>query len=338
MDPRFYENKGPKTALVLAGVAGCTIARGDPTRLISGISSAERAEADSVTFLEKNRDGALDRLTAGLCFLPEALAADAPADVTVAATPRPRRAFAAAALALWSPREIGAQSEAIASTARLETGVLIGPGCVIGEGATIGSGSRLGPNTVIGPGVQIGRNVEIGACASIRCALIGDNVTLLSGARIGETGFGLAAGSTMAELVPHFGRVIIQNGASIGANSCVDRGLFEDTVVGEGTHIDNLCQIAHNVKVGAHVAMASFAGVSGSVIIGDGVVFGGRVGVADHQSIGAGARVAGGSAVVSHIAPGQSYGGYPAKPLRAWARDIAWLDRESQRRKPHAKD
>ena len=152
------------------------------------------------------------------------------------------------------------------------------------------------------------------------------------GAVIGEAGFGLAGGAAGARLTPHFGRVIIQNGVSVGAGSCIDRGLLEDTVIGEGTHIDNLCHIGHNCRIGAHVVMAAFAGVSGSSEVGDGVQFGGRVGLKDHVQVGAGARIAAGAAVLTDVPAGETWAGYPAKPIRTWMRELAWLARAAQKR------
>jgi UDP-3-O-[3-hydroxymyristoyl] glucosamine N-acyltransferase len=124
----------------------------------------------------------------------------------------------------------------------------------------------------------------------------------------------------------------MQNGVSLGANSCVDRGLFDDTVIGEGTHIDNLCHIGHNCRIGSQVVMAAFAGVSGSSEVGDGVQFGGRVGLKDHVRVGTGARIAAGAAVLSDVPGGETWAGYPAKPIRAWMRELAWLGRAAQKR------
>lgn len=132
--------------------------------------------------------------------------------------------------------------------------------------------------------------------------------------------------------VPHFGRAIIQDGVSIGAGVTVDRGLFGDTVVGELTKIDNLCQIAHNVTVGRGVIIAAFGGVSGSTTIGDGVMMGGRVGVADHRQIGRGAILAAGSAVMHDVPAGERWAGYPAKPMRQWLREVAWLGKANGKR------
>src|SRR5262249_23744937 len=149
-------------------------------------------------------------------------------------------------------------------TAELENGVHVGFGVVIGAGARIGRGTVVGPNSVIGPGVAIGRDCVIGSNVVMGFALIGDRVRLLSGAVIGEAGFGVAGSSEGALDVPQLGRVILQDGVSVGANSCVDRGAYDDTVVGENTKIDNLVQIAHNVLIGRNCVFAAHSGISGS--------------------------------------------------------------------------
>jgi UDP-3-O-[3-hydroxymyristoyl] glucosamine N-acyltransferase len=207
--------------------------------------------------------------------------------------------------------------------------VRFGPGVVVGTGARVGRGSRIGPNTVIGPGVQIGRDCIIGANVSLNFALVGDGVKLSSGVRIGEAGFGAAVSADGPVDVPQLGRVVIQDRVTIGANSCVDRGAFDDTVVGEGTKIDNLVMIAHNCVIGRNCLMAAFTGISGSVTVGDRAVFGGRAGVGDHLKIGEGARIAGGAGVLKDVPPGETWSGYPAKPLRESLREAVWLAKQA---------
>mgnify|MGYP000498178666 CR=1 FL=1 len=157
------------------------------------------------------------------------------------------------------------------------------------------------------------------------------DVTILPGAVIGEPGFAVSAGPDGPVQMPHLGRVIVQDRVRIGAGVTVDRGLFADTLLSEGAKIDNLSHIAHNVVVGRNVVMAAFAGISGSSRIGDGVMLGGRVGVADHLEIGAGAQIAAGSAVLSDVPAGETWGGYPAKPLRRFLREAAWLSKAAGR-------
>ena len=241
----------------------------------------------------------------------------------------PRAAFARLAPSLLRPRAFGANAPNIDPSARLEDDVRVGPGAVIGAGARIGAGSVIGPNAVIGPGVTLGRRTKIGANAAISFALIGDDVLILAGAVIGEQGFGVAGDASGPVDVPHLGRVVVQDRVTIGANTTIDRGVFDDTTIGENAKIDNLCQIAHNVQVGRGALIAAFAGVSGSTIIEDGVTLAGRVGIADHRIIGKGSTLAGASAVMQDVPPGEVWMGYPAKPMRKFLREVAWLNRKA---------
>jgi UDP-3-O-[3-hydroxymyristoyl] glucosamine N-acyltransferase len=202
----------------------------------------------------------------------------------------------------------------------------------VGPGAQIGAGTEIGPNTVVGPGVAVGRDCRISGNVTLGFCLIGDRVQILAGAVIGEAGFGAAAGPKGLVDMPQLGRVIIQDGVTVGANSCIDRGAFEDTVIGENTKIDNLVQIAHNVRIGRNCVMAAQSGIAGSVEVGDGVQFGGRAGVADHLVIGDGARIAAASGLMQNVPPGETWGGLPGRPIRQWMREMAWLTRRAARR------
>ena len=325
IDPRFYEALGPVTVRALAPSSDIG---GDADRQITGAAPADRAGPNDLCYYEGKKGAALESAP-GACIIQPALAHLAPKAAALILTDRPRTFFARVVPSLLCPRPFNFNAPAIDPTAKLEEGVRLGPGVVIGPGAEIGAGTDIGPNSVIGPGVTIGRRGKIGARVSIAFALVGDDANILAGVVIGEAGFGVAGDASGPVDVPHLGRVIVQDKVTIGANSCIDRGVFDDTVIGEGTKIDNLCHVAHNVIIGRGALIAAFAGISGSTKIGDGVTLGGRVGVADHRNIGAGATLAGGAAVFQDVPPGEVWSGYPAKPLRKWLREAAWLSRRA---------
>jgi UDP-3-O-[3-hydroxymyristoyl] glucosamine N-acyltransferase len=160
---------------------------------------------------------------------------------------------------------------------------------------------------------------------TISHAVIGDRVVLYPGARIGQDGFGFAIGRTGFTPVRQLGRVIIGDGAEIGANSCVDRGSAQDTVIGPGVHIDNLVQVAHNVNIGAHTVIAAQAGISGSTSIGEQVQIAGQVGFTGHLSVGKGARIAAQSGVMTDIAAGAEVMGSPSQPIKTYFREVVTL-------------
>lgn len=332
-DPRFFEDLGPVALGELAALSRAELADpGAAARTIRAVAVLTRARGDTVTFLSDRRYApALRETTAGACFIHPNEASAVPEGCAALLTSSPQGAYALAAQRLHRPR-LSAAREAVAPDARLEEGVVVGPGAVVGSGAQIGRGTVIGPNSVVGPGVAIGRDCEISANVTIGFALIGDRVRILAGAVIGEPGFGATAGPAGLIDIPQLGRVIIQDGVTIGANTCIDRGAFDDTVIGENTKIDNLVQIAHNVRVGRNCAMAAHTGISGTVIIGDGVQFGGRAGVADHVSIGDGARVGAASGVMKDIPAGETWGGMPARPIRKWMRETAWLAKMADRK------
>jgi UDP-3-O-[3-hydroxymyristoyl] glucosamine N-acyltransferase len=195
----------------------------------------------------------------------------------------------------------------------------------------IGAGSRIAAGAVIGYRCTIGRDCFIGPRAVVTHALIGNNVIIHAGVAIGQDGFGFAMGRQGHAKVAQIGRVIIQDCVEIGANSTVDRGALRDTVIGEGTKIDNLVQIAHNVVVGQHCVLVSQVGISGSCVLEDFVVMGGKAGLVGHITIGAGTQIAGYSGVSESIPAGARWGGTPAKPLKFWAREIALTKRLTQK-------
>ncbi|MFP4003546.1 MAG: UDP-3-O-(3-hydroxymyristoyl)glucosamine N-acyltransferase, partial [Alphaproteobacteria bacterium] len=171
----------------------------------------------------------------------------------------------------------------------------------------------------------IGRGCRIGANVTIVCALIGDRVIIHPSAAIGQDGFGFSMGAGGHTKIPQLGRVIIQDDVEIGAATTIDRGSADDTVIGEGTKIDNLVMVAHNCRIGRHCVLVGQVGLSGSTVLEDHVVLAGQAGIAGHLTIGEGAIVVARAGVSNSLPAGGVYGGQPAKPVNEWKRELAWL-------------
>ena len=343
-EPQFYKHP---SGLTVAQIA--TLVKAEPgpeaqlDRRITNIAPIDLAGPSDLTFFDNSKyadDLAVTK--AGVCLIGDRFANRAPPHLTVLRMHDPYRAFVAVAGALFPdalrPSSLfeasGISSSAtVHPTARLENGVTIDPGAVIGPRAEIGAGTVISPNAVIGPDVRIGRNCTIGASATVLYALIGDRVVLHAGCRIGQDGFGYVPGPKGLDKIPQLARVIIQNDVEIGANTAIDRGGTRDTVIGEGTKIDNLVHIAHNATIGRHCVVAGQVGLSGSVILKDFAMLGGQVGVSDHFTVGARARVAAQSGVISDVPAGESWGGYPAMPVREWLRNTAFVRRLTKQAK-----
>ena len=185
----------------------------------------------------------------------------------------------------------------------------------------------VGANVTVGPAVEIGDDTRIGAGSSLSHCLIGKRVVIFPGVRIGQEGFGFAIDRGGHVKIPQLGRVLIEDDVEIGANTTIDRGSGPDTVIAQGCRIDNLVQIAHNVRVGRGSVIAAQSALAGSARVGEFVQIAGQVGVADHRTIGDGVRLAGQTGVTRDIEPGGTYGGTPAVPIRQWHRQSAQLAR-----------
>lgn len=329
-DPRFFELTGPVRAGALAEAGGARL--GDPADAdlwVATLGPLAEAGPAALAFYDpvRSSQGATVSTSAGFVCVREHDAAALPASARALISPAPRAAFGRAAALLVKLRSFEPGSPSIHPSARIEDGATLLPGVVIGSDARIGARTVVGPNAVIGPGCAIGRDCVIGAGVSIQCALIGDGVVIGPNAVVGHAGFGVAGDARGLVDLPQVGRVIIQNGVSIGALTAVDRGAFGDTVIGEGCKIDNLVQIAHNCRLDRNVIMAGASGLAGSVTIGEGAMIAGMAGVNSHVTIGAGAVLAGQSGVAGSIPPGEAWGGFPARPMRQWLREAAALAR-----------
>ena len=282
----------PDRELSIGEIAALTRAKlrdGDPAeRRIGNIAPLDTATPGDITFLDNSKYlGDLAGTRAGACLIAPRFAASAPRGVAVLETPHPYPAFVAVTRALFPailrPSSLyGVSGRATAShvhhTARLEANIVLDPLAVIGPRAQIGSGTVIAAGAVIGPDVCIGRDSAIGAGATIVHALIGDRVIIHPGVRIGQDGFGYLPSPRGHQKIPQTRRVIVQDDVEIGANTTIDRGATRDTVIGEGTKIDNLVQIGHNCSIGRHCLIVSQVGISGSVTVGDFAVLGGQVG------------------------------------------------------------
>lgn len=238
---------------------------------------------------------------ASACFVAERYAGRGPDGMVALLSDEPYRSFALA-LAMFYPDALHSRTawaedwpagQQIHPSASLEEGVRVEPGAIVGPEACIGRGTLIAAGAVVGYRVHIGRDCYIGPSANLTHSLVGNGVIIHAGVSIGQDGFGFAMSGKGHLKVPQIGRVIIQDQVEIGANTTIDRGALRDTIIGEGSKIDNLVQIGHNVVIGRHCVIVSQTGISGSTELGDFVVLGGQVGVVGHVKIGAGAQIAG---------------------------------------------
>jgi len=325
-EPVFLRNT---QGLTLAEIADLTGARPPPARLLShcivDLAPLDRAGPNAVTFFDNTNQTKIARATcAGACFTTVALMKHLAPNVLAFVVPDPYRAFVAVARALFphalrpsSLSEPGTAAGAhVHSSVRLESGVTVEPGAVIGSRAEIGSGTVIGATAVVGAEVRIGRDCSIGAGSMITDALIGDRVVIHTGCKIGQAGFAHVRHGSGYVKVPQVGRVIIQDDVEIGAGATIDRGTIRDTVIGEGSKIDNLVQVGHNVSIGRCCVVAAQSGLSSSSTLEDFVALGCGVGVSDHVTIGEGAQFAGASNVHADVPPGAR-----------WERDTGLTDK-----------
>ncbi|MEL7302076.1 MAG: UDP-3-O-(3-hydroxymyristoyl)glucosamine N-acyltransferase [Pseudomonadota bacterium] len=339
--PGFFDRVGPFKLGQLARDLSAELSPSANADVeISSIATLGEAGSGDLTFLHNPKYASQLATTKASACLVDAAAREAVPDHVVAlVTTEPYRAFARA-LSMFYPGAVGVPhaepgdaSGPVSQSAMIEEGAIIEAGAIIGPDAQIGRGARICAGAVVGARCAVGRDSYIGPTAVLSCALIGDRVILHAGVRVGQDGFGFAMGPQGHLKVPQIGRVIIQNDVEIGAGTCIDRGALKDTVIGEGTKIDNLVQIGHNAVIGRHCVIVAQVGIAGSTTLGDFVVMGGQSGAAGHLSIGSGAQIAGASHVKSDVEPRARLGGTPARPVREWVREIATLKRLASRSK-----
>ena len=305
---------------------------GDPEVVVTGVAPLDRAGPEHVTFLASAKYAALfAECRAGVALVSPELA-DAPGGVAArVVVAKPHDAMLSLLAALYpEPEHVpGVHPTAVLGRgARIGDGVAIGPYVVIGEDASIGAGTRLDAHVVVGAGVSIGTHCRIYPHVTLYPGTtLHDRVRLHSGVTLGGDGFGYVFRGGRHEKIPHVGRCVVESDVEIGANTTMDRGSIDDTVIGAGTKIDNHVHVGHNVRIGRLCLLMAQVGVSGSVRVEDGVIIAGQAGIAGHLTIGAGAKLAGRAAVFGDIPAGGTWSGYPARPHRESLRAQAALFR-----------
>jgi UDP-3-O-[3-hydroxymyristoyl] glucosamine N-acyltransferase len=333
-DSRFFLRAGPFSLARVVEAAGgeCDA----PDRILSAVAPLQAASAGQVSFLDNRRyAAALAASAAGAVILHPDMLRHVPSGCAAIVTKTPYLGWARVA-ALFHPvppvRPGSHPSAVIEPDAVIDPTAEIGPFAVIGARAEIGAGCRIGAHAVIGAGVTMGADCRVGAHASIECAILGARVYIYPGARIGQEGFGFATGPAGFVTVPQLGRVLIGDDVEVGANTTIDRGSAQDTVIGAGTRIDNLVQVGHNVRIGRCCAIVAFAGLSGSSVLEDFVQIGGQAGVSGHLRVGARARVGAQAGVMNDIPADSDVVGSPAIPVRIKFRQIAAVKKLAERR------
>jgi UDP-3-O-[3-hydroxymyristoyl] glucosamine N-acyltransferase len=322
----------------LAGKLGCHLL-GDGSITVSRVSSLQSATSESLVFVEdaQHLDTAL-RSSAG-AVIAGAFAVSAESK-PILISPQPRLTFARAAKLLRGPaRDRAIHPSAIVPTpAEVGKNVAIGPRAILGEHVKIGDETTIGAGSVIGEGVAIGSYCRLDANVTIYPGTtLGNQVIVQAGAVLGSEGFGYVRDSQTGhyEQFPQIGRLVIEDDVEIGANSTIDRGALDETRIRRGTKIDNLVHVGHNVQIGQDVVIAAQTGLSGSVTIEDNVIIGGQVGIADHVRIEAGAILGAQSGVPTKKVirgKGVVFWGTPARPIREYLRELAFLSRSAKER------
>lgn len=337
VDQRFFTNKGPFSLTEIIAWTGASPSSTSTQLAFKDVAPLDRAEKDELSFFDNGKY--LEHFCAsqaGACFVRPKYAERAPEGMVTLVTDDPYRCYANVAQKFYpfiAPEKGVSPHAHIDSTATIGEHTVVQAGAYIGENVEIGKNCVIGANAVIDANVIIGDNTQIGAISTISHTLIGHHVIIHRGVHIGQDGFGFALGAGGHIKVPQLGRVVVKDHVEIGSGTCIDRGAGPDTHIGEGTKIDNLVQIGHNVQIGKHAVIVSQTGVSGSTKIGEGAVVGGQAGIAGHLTIGAGAQLAARTGVTSNLDGGKAYGGTPAVPIKDWHRQVIALNRMIKKKK-----
>lgn len=336
IDRNFYKNNGPLTLGQVAEITGAVLT--DPAKsneTVDDIGIMEKAGANEICFFyDRKAKAKAGEIKAKACVTSEDLKEFVAEGVIVLVSPDPKWAFLKlnqAMYAEYEPEVTISASASIHESAKIGKNCFIGENVVIEENVVIGDNCRIEHQAVIARGCQIGHNCRIGAGAYVSYCIMGSDCFIYSGARIGCDGFGFNFKQGRHIRIPQIGRVIIGNDVEIGANACIDRGAMDDTVIGDGSRIDNLVQIAHNDVLGRGCVVVAQVGIAGSCTLGDYVVLGGQVGLADHLNIGSGAQIAAQSGIMRDVEAGAVVMGSPAVPFKDFMRQVSFLQKNSKK-------
>jgi UDP-3-O-[3-hydroxymyristoyl] glucosamine N-acyltransferase len=329
-DPRFFRRTGPHT---LAAVVDAAEAEAPPRRLmLHQLAPLATATQQDVSFCLNHRRHLPDLRTtraAAVVVHPD-MENEVPRTAVAIVAADTLLAWGKVAALFHPPPPVNPgvhPSAIVAATAHVHPSVEVGPMAVIGERVVIGPRGRIASLAVIADGVVIGSDARIGSHVSVSHALLGDRVYLYPGARVGQEGFGFAITAEGLHSVPQLGRVVIEDDVEVGANVTIDRGGLDDTLIGAGTRIDNLVQIAHGVRIGKACVIVAQTGISGSTVLEDHVVLAGQSGVAGHLRIGSGARIGAQAGVMTNVPARADMLGSPAQPVKAFFKEVATIRR-----------
>ena len=332
-DSRFYARSGPFTLAQVATAANGIAAVRD--LVLTGVAPLQVAGPDEVSFLDNRRYAtALDATGAGAVIVHPDMAGRVPASAAAIVAPATYEGWARVA-ALFHPAPAGSPgvhpTALVASSANVAPSAQVGAFARIGEHARIGAGTRIGDYVSVGDGVVIGADCRIGAHTTLSHAILGDRVCLFPGVRIGQEGFSFAHTKTGYLTIPQLGRAILEDDVEVGANSTIDRGSIQDTVIGAGSRLDNLVQIGHNVRLGRCCVIVAQVGISGSTVLEDFVQVGGQAAMAGHLRIGRGAQIGAQAGVTGDVEAGAVLLGSPAQGRTDFFRQVATLKRLARR-------
>ena len=294
---------------------------------ILSLSGVESAKAGDLTFATNEENLASAELSGASCVLIDKKLR--PSKKCVIRVDNPKLAFLITYNTLNAPK--GRESfrhptSTVAESARIGKNVWVGPHVSIEDGAEIGDNVIIESNSVVKKNCRLGPLCRIYSNVTLyEGTVLGVSVILHSGAVIGSDGFGYVKDKGKIYKFPQTGKVIIEDNVEVGANTTIDRGSMNDTFIGAGTKIDNLCQVAHNVKIGKNCLIAAQSGISGSTVIGDDVTIAGQVGIVDNITIGSNVIIGGGSSVIGPLRDGEVVWGAPARPIAQTKRQMAVL-------------